>query len=146
MPFTPTYATAEQLRDFTGQTEEQLSDEAALAVLRKAEGDLDSLAVIGRPVLENGHRFDPDSLSDTEAAALTAACCAQAEYRLEMGPSFFIRGQHSEVSGPEFSTKGTLGRIGPQTMKELRAAPGLIRLTTTTTNRRGDLDPVWERA
>jgi len=146
VPFTPTYATAEQLRDFTGQTEEQLSDEAALAVLRKAEGDLDSLAVIGRPVLESGHRFDPDSLSDTESAALTAACCAQAEYRLEMGPSFFIRGQHSEVSGPEFSTKGTLGRIGPQTMKELRAAPGLIQLTTTTTNRRGDLDSVWERA
>ena len=146
MPFTPTYATAEQLRDFTGQTEEQLSDEAALAVLRKAEGDLDSLAVIGRPVLESGHRFDPDSLSDTESAALTAACCAQAEYRLEMGPSFFIRGQHSEVSGPEFSTKGTLGRIGLQTMKELRAAPGLIQLTTTTTNRRGDLDSVWERA
>lgn len=145
MPFTPTYATADQLRDFTGQTSGQLSDTAALALIRKAEEDLDSIAVVGRPVLENGHRFDPDSLADTEAAALTAACCAQAEYRQEMGPSFFIRGQHSEISGPEFSTKGTLGRIGPQTMNALRKAPQLVRLTTTTSNPRGDLDPTWQR-
>lgn len=145
MPFTPTYATAAQLRDYTGKTEAELPDEDALLLIRKAETDLDSLAVVGRPTLDTGHRFDPDTLSAVESAALTAACCAQAEYRLEMGPSFFIRGQHSEVSGPEFSTKGTLGRIGPQTMNALRKAPQLVRLTTTTSNPRGDLDPTWQR-
>lgn len=144
MPFTPTYATAEQLRDYTGKTEEQLPDEEALLLIQKAERDLDSLAVVGRPTLENGHRFDPETLDEADQNTLTAACCAQAEYRLEMGPSFFIRGQHDEVSGPEFSTKGKLGKIGPQTMRELRATQ-LVKLTTTTTNRRGDFDPTWHR-
>lgn len=145
MPFTPTYATAEQLRDYTGKTSGELSDNDALAVLRRAEGDIDSVAVVGRPVNDDtGRRFDPDALSAGEARTLRLATCAQAEYRLEMGDSFFVRGQHAEVSGPEFSTKGTLGRIGPQTMNELRGSQ-LVRLTTTTTNRRGDLDPTWRR-
>lgn len=146
MTFVPTYATADQLRDYTGKTEEQLPDEQALPVLRKAETDLDSIAGVNRPTLETGHRFDPDTLSTIEAAALTAACCAQAEYRLEMGESFFIRPQHTEVSGPEFSTKGALPRIGPQTVKELRAAGSLVKLTTTTANPRGGDDPLWQRA
>lgn len=146
MTFVPTYATADDLRDYTGKSAQDLPDEAALAVIRKSEADLDSLAVVGRPVDEDtGRRFDPDTLSVNEARALRDAVCAQAEYRLLMGDEFFIRPQHAEVSGPEFSTKGKLGRIGAQTITELRAAPGLIRMTTTTTNRRGDLDPTWRR-
>ena len=141
MPFTPTYATAAQLRDYTGKTSGELSDTAALAVLRRAEADIDSLAVVGRPVDDaTGLRFNPANLTAGEVRTLMRATCAQAEYRLEMGESFFIRPQHTEVSGPEFTTKGTLGRIGAQTMNELRGSQ-LVCLTTTTTNRRGDLDP-----
>lgn len=144
MSFTPTYATVAQLRDYTGKTAGELPDEQAEQLLQKAERDIDSLALVGRPVIEaTGLRFDPTALSATEALTLKRATCAQAEYRLEMGDSFFIRGQHGEVSGPEFSTKGTLGRIGPQTYNELKGAP-LVRLTTTTSNPRGDLDE-WRR-
>ena len=143
MAFTPTYATIEQLREYTGQAEAVLSDDRAEEILRRAERDIDSLAVVGWPTDETtGLRFDPAALSDTEALALRRATCAQAEYRLEMGDSFFVKGQYEEVSGPEFSTKGKLGRIGPQTFNELRGAQ-LIKLSTTTTNRRGDLDQAW---
>lgn len=144
MSYSPTYATIVQLRDYTGKTSGELSDTAALAVLQRAEADIDSLAVVGRPVDDTtGLRFDPDTLTAAEVRTLARATCAQAEYRLEMGASFFIRPQHAEVSGPEFTTKGRLGRIGPQTYNELRGSQ-LVRLTTTTTNSRGELDP-WRR-
>lgn len=144
MTFTPTYATADQLRDYTGKDEAALPDPEALLLLQKAEGDIDSVAVVGRPTLDSGRRFDPEQLDDVELNCLMLSTCAQAEYRLEMGASFFIRGQHEEVSGPEFSTKGKLGRIGPQTMRELSATQ-LVKMTTTTANRRGDFDPTWRR-
>jgi hypothetical protein len=129
---TATYATPTQLRDYTGDDFLTLPDTEALRLLAKAERDIDSLAPVDRPVSEaTGLRFDPTSLSGREALILQRATCAQAEYRREMGDEFFIRGQYEEVTGPEFSTKGKLGLIGPATWRELRGN-GFIRLTTTT--------------
>ncbi len=132
-----TYATPAQLRDYTGDDFLELPDTEALRLLRKAERDIDSLAPVDRPVLEaTGLRFDPTALSGREALILQRATCAQAEYRREMGAEFFIRGQHEEVTGPEFSTKGKLGMIGPATWRELRGN-GFIRLSTTTSTSAG---------
>lgn len=129
----PTYATATQLRTYTGLDSTKLPDDAANALLNKAEDDIDSLALVNRPALEStGHRFDVATLSTTEARILRNATCAQAEYRLEMGSSFFIRSQHASVSGPDFSTNGRLSYIGPAVYRHL-AGSGFIRLSTTTT-------------
>ncbi len=45
--------------------------------------------------------------------ALTRATCAQAEYRVAMGPEFFIEDQYGFVAGPDFSRRGELAYIGP---------------------------------
>lgn len=127
-----TYATAAQLRSYTGDTSQTLSDATAAALIEAAERDIDSLAPVDRDVdATTGLRFDPAALSTREALILRRATCAQAQYRQLMGSEFFIRGQYAEVNGPEFSTKGRLGIIGPATWRELKGN-GFIRLTTTT--------------
>jgi len=129
----PTYATAAQLRTYTGLDSTALPDATANALLLKAEDDIDALSVVNHsidPTTER--RFIPASLSTNEAMILRKATCAQAEYRNEMGSSFFIRAQHASVSGPDFSTTGRLSYIGPAVYRHL-AGSGLIRLSTTTT-------------
>lgn len=129
----PTYATASQLRTYTGLDSTELPDATANALLTKAEDDIDSLAVVNHsidPTTER--RFIPASLSTNEAMILRKATCAQAEYRREMGSSFFIRAQHASVTGPDFSTNGRLSYIGPAVYRHL-AGSGLIRMSTTTT-------------
>lgn len=128
----PTYATIAQLRTYVQLDSAALGDTEATNLLAKAEGDIDSIANIDRPIsAATGRRFAPAELSTVEALQLQRATCAQAEYRREMGNSFFVRGQFDKVSGPDFTTEGKLGAIGPQTWRELRAN-GFIRLTTTT--------------
>lgn len=131
----PTYATASQLRSYTGLDSTALPDATANALLEKAEGDIDSFAVIDRPYDETtGRRFVPANLSSTEALILRRATCAQAEYRRAMGSEFFVVGQYASVTGPDYSTTGQLGYIGPGTWREL-AASGFIKLSTTTASR-----------
>jgi hypothetical protein len=127
-----TYATAAQLRAYTGDTTTTLPDAAAQALILGAERDIDSLAPVDRDVdPTTGLRFNPATLSAREALILQRATCAQAQYRKLMGPEFFIRGQYEQTSGPEFSTTGRLGIIGPATWRELRGN-GFIRLSTST--------------
>ena len=128
----PTYATAAQLRTYTGLDSTALPDATANALLLKAEGDIDSMIVVDRPIDgTTGRRFAPANLSTVEALILQRATCAQAEYRDSMGNEFFISGQYANVSGPDFSTTGVLGYIGPAVYREI-AASGFMRLTTTT--------------
>ena len=136
-----TYATAAQLRTYMNLNSTALPDAEAQALIEAAERDIDSLAPVDRDMdPATGLRFAPASLSAREALVLQRATCAQAQYRRMMGEEFFIRGQYLEVAGPEFSTKGKLGVIGPATWRELRGN-GFIRLTTTTST--GD-SLVWK--
>jgi len=125
------YATASDLRSYTGLSSTDMPDATASALLAKSERDIDSICVVDRPVLTDGRRFDPSALSDAEALALRRATCAQAEYRHVMGNDFFIRWQYRKVTGPDYTTEGTLSQIGPAVGREL-AATGLARLSTTT--------------
>ena len=131
MPASVPYATAAQLRAYIGLSSEVMSDATADALISRAERDIDSLCVIDRPVLSDGRRFDPAALSSPEVIALQRSTCAQAEYRYTMGADFFTRWQHTKVSGPDYTTEGTLAQIGPAVYREL-AATGLARLSTTT--------------
>jgi len=125
------YATAAQLRDYAGLSTSDLSDATAAALIASSERDIDSLCVVDRPPLTDGRRFDPDALSSSESLALRRATCAQAQYRYVMGTDFFVRGQYTKVTGPDYTTEGTLPHIGPAVRREL-AATGLARLSTTT--------------
>lgn len=137
----PTYATAAQLRTYIGVDSTVLPDADANALLTKAERDIDSIAIIDRPVDEvTGLRFNPTSLSTVEALTLQRATCAQAEYRREMGNEFFVRGQYQKTTGPNYSTEGKLGTIGPATWRELNGN-GFIKLTTTTAGYRQEWRP-----
>lgn len=137
----PTYATASELRSYIGVDSTALPDATANGLIEKAEKDIDSVAVVDRPINEaTGLRFAPASLSTSEARILRRATCAQAEFRREMGSEFFVRGQYEEVTGPDYSTKGRLGSIGPQVWREL-AGTGFIRLSTTTQKAGGEWKP-----
>jgi hypothetical protein len=103
------------------------TDEEALEqALHKASIDVDRYVGPTWVVEANGLRFgdvvadNPKQLTSAQLEALNRATCAQAEYRIEKGPDFFIHGQHETTSGPDFSTKGRLPRFGPKAKEELR--------------------------
>lgn len=125
----PVYATKAELKAFSPHLA-ILGDPELDALLEPASRDLDNIAVTRRR-LDDGSRFEVAELEERQATALSRAVCAQAEYRHEMGPKFFIRPQYPKVSGPDHSTEGTLPEIGPKVWREV-AGTGLIPNTTTT--------------
>src|SRR6476661_3140803 len=93
--------------------------------------------------METGLKFIPDELEDDDREALKRATCAQAEYRVEMGPAFFRRPRFDKTSGPDFETEGQAPIVGPAAMRELTYSR-LLRLTTATGDRRHPADlPPW---
>lgn len=119
------YAT---VAEFEGYVEDWVTgdEEALKKALHKASTDVDRWVGPSWKVQTNGLRLgdvDGDNeqgLSQGQVEALKRATCAQAEYRIEMGPDFFIRAQHDQTSGPDFSTKGKLPFFGPKAQIELR--------------------------
>jgi hypothetical protein len=84
----------------------------------------------------------PEDLELEERTALSQATCAQAIYRLEMGPEHFVRAQRERVTGRAFSAEGKLPILGPQASR-LLASAGLFRLTAGV-GRRGDRGRRWQ--
>lgn len=126
----PTYATTEQVTEYVeGGSGVELP--AALdALIERAERDVDR--IVGARAVDDatGLKFVPATLTTGERDDLMRATAAQVEYRASMGEDFFVREQFERVTGPEFSTEGTLPRIGPKVWEEL-AGSGLLKLTTS---------------
>jgi hypothetical protein len=137
-----TYASVQDFKDFVLDRLD-LDDTTITNRLLEAERDLD-LVVGPIPVdMTTGLKFIPDDLEDDDAAALVRATCAQAEYRVEMGPSFFRRPQFNKTKGPDYETEGQAPIVGPAAMRELTYSR-LLRLTTATGSRRSEADlPPW---
>jgi hypothetical protein len=141
----PTYATVEEFKTYVSDRLD-LDDTTILNRLLEAERDVD-LVVGPIPVdMDSGLKFIPGELEDDDAAALSRATCAQAEYRVEMGPSFFRRPQFNKTKGPDYETSGQAPIVGPAAMRELTYSR-LLRLTASIGDRRpaGDLPP-WHDA
>lgn len=93
--------------------------EALERLLERAERDIDTL--LGSYVRDptTNLKLTPATLPTYQAAALSRATCAQAEYRFAMGEQFFVQSQYSFVSGPDFQRRGELPRVGPKVLGEL---------------------------
>lgn len=102
-----TYTTVE---DFEAYVEGWVTDDsdALERLLERAERDVDN--VLGPiPVrVDSGLKLDPSALRDFEAAALSRAVCAQAEWRFRRGDDKLngsAPGVIKRVKGPDFETE-----------------------------------------
>lgn len=139
-----TYATLAELKAYT-DLDTGVSDPTLQTALDRAERDVDSIVtpLVAGSREATGLKLDPASLLDWQAAALSRATCAQAEYRLAMGEDFFIRAQHSTVRGPDFSLSGQLPYIGPKVFRELTET-GFVRADGVSNVRIGSATaPAW---
>jgi hypothetical protein len=123
------YATKDELEAFIvggiSSVNAFLSDEEIATILVDASRDLDRYFGPSLSTEANGLRLgdlatNPKELDAGQLTALRRAACAQAAYRIRMGPEFFEQDQYEEASGPDFATTGKLGRIGPRAREELR--------------------------
>lgn len=138
------YATAGQLAAYAAGTpyaaSPSITDPAAAArLLDLVAQDLDAEAFVALPRRAGLPKLDVADLDPDEVEGLVAAACAQAVYRVEMGPEHFVRAQRSRVSGRAYSAEGALPIIGPQAARELASA-ALWRVTATV-GRRSRFDP-----
>lgn len=135
----PTYATSAELQAYVNGTSYATRLPADLdRLLELAEADLDGevFGVTFAPADYGAARvLNPADLDLDERPALSAATCAQAVYRVEMGDEHFVRAQREKVSGRSFSAEGKLPVIGPQAWRELGRAGDLTRLTTSVGGR-----------
>lgn len=119
----PGYASTLDLREYAPELATRSEDELNAALL-KAERDIDEYAgfVV---VLDSGRKFDldPDTggLDISQAAAITRATCAQARFRIYMGPAYFVKEVgYGEVGGDIPVKKPP--RYGPEMRMEFPAA------------------------
>jgi hypothetical protein len=77
-----------------------------------------SAGVTVTQLVRGGLRVNPYLMNGRDAEVLSNATCAQAEYRNEMGESFFRRAQWASIKGPDFQTNGKLPTIGPKVIRE----------------------------
>lgn len=122
------YASATDVRNYAPELSTYTDDEIN-AELRKAERDIDWYAGFsGVKNAVSGLRFDPIADLDVPIReALTRATCAQVQYRLYMGPAFFVdEVQYQEVQGRDQTVRRPQ-RVGPQARSEFPT--GLRKLT-----------------
>ncbi|MGI8513503.1 MAG: hypothetical protein ACR2NH_12845 [Solirubrobacteraceae bacterium] len=113
------YATRAALAAYIPGGYGALTNDAADELLAVASRDVDTLLASVAARVAGGLKLDPATLAADQVVALSRATCAQAQYRLAMGAEFFVRDQHSFVSGPDFAMRGELARIGPKVAAEL---------------------------
>jgi hypothetical protein len=104
-------------------------DATAELVLQRAERAVDG--VIGPRSLDaNALKYDPNSITATQKAALSRATCAAAEFRLQLGESALVG--EDDYLPTELQPIRKAGRVGPKVAEEL-AGSGLIAFSGTVT-------------
>lgn len=128
--------------DVQGYVEDLVIDDPAALEreIERAERDLDShvFTAYPPPLTPGQRRLVPGELDAVETDQLNRACCAQTEYRLEMGPEHFIRAQRTRTSRRGTTLEGALPRIGPKVWEELQGST-LLKATTRVGGR--SIDP-----
>lgn len=122
----PTYSTAAAFRSYVPGLDPGMTDEQIDSALERAEEYIDSAVGRGNVVFEV-RKFDPVYLDTDQQEFLSRATCAQAEYMLHMGETFFIEAR-TGVTGRDAQIRGRLPALGPKARQELTRG-GLFRLT-----------------
>lgn len=127
-PSSAFYATPADVRNMYPELKNR-SDAELQDALDKAERDIDDYAGFV-PVLDNGRKFDLDpvtgGLAQSDVNAIIRATCAQARFRLYMGPAYFIEEVgYAEVGGDVPVKKPP--RYGPEMRMEF---PSTLRKLT----------------
>ena len=136
-----TYATQDDVEDYIeGWTTED--PDALERLIERAESDLDAHVFVLAARRAGAPKMIPAEHDLEDQDALRDACCAQVEYRHEMGEEHFVRAQRDSVTRTGYSAEGRLPIIGPKVWRELRGS-SLVRLTTRTGGR-GEREPGWE--
>jgi hypothetical protein len=129
-----TYATIDDLKAYAPQATAGVADAELETTLVQAEGDVDRY---GLPVMERtdaGLKYDPPVDLDTlTATSLRDATCAQAEYRLYMGPALFIEGGRIGTGG-DITLDKPPPLLAPKAQVELLEG-GLMPMTGSMTRR-----------
>jgi hypothetical protein len=118
----PTYATTEQVGEYLllGDAGLELPDDeaAAEALVERAEDDIDRVlsAQLERDET-SGRKLDPGDLTDAQAAALTRATAAQAEFRLAL--EIELIGDDTTTRAGDVSFGPTPRPPGPRCVEEL---------------------------
>lgn len=136
-PSATSYTTVAECRLYVDPGVDLPADDVDVATLiRAAERDIDTASrAIGERNAMSGLLLTPTDLPAWQAGALSRATCAQVEYRVTMGPDFFIRAQHSRVRGPDFMTEGELPFVGPKALRELEGGRLLAPRSASATVR-----------
>lgn len=133
-----TYATKAELQAYIEGITLPATDPLIQALLQRAERDID--LAVGALVYEaNGLKYgspktaNEKHLLPEQVRALSNATCAQAEYRLSLGPDFFRKPRNKREKGPDFEVEigGDVGappRLAPKARAELIDG-GLLFLT-----------------
>lgn len=110
-----TYTSVEDFEAYVEGWETENS--AALTrLLERAERDIDNVFGPIPRSSTTGLKVDPSGLQDWEAAALSRAVCAQAEYRFRVGDDELAGGRLvKRVKGPDFETEFADGGAGATT-------------------------------
>lgn len=141
MPVTVTYTSQ---ADFEAYVEGWVTDnpDALARLLQRAERDVDAiLGPIPRSaVTTTGLKLAPASLRTWEAAALSRAVCAQAEWRFYRGEAELAAGRQTKTEqGPDFKVEygdaesAASGLYGPKLRVELEPIAHLRRLSARLT-------------
>lgn len=125
-----TYAQAQDLTDYLADSDisPPTTGGGIDRLIMRCEFEVDTLLVgFGQPNDATGLKYNPSTdLQVWQAAALTRAVCAQAEYHRIMGEEFFAQGQYDEWTGPDFAAKGKMPYFSPKVAYEL-AGTGIAR-------------------
>lgn len=94
-------------------------EDAVNLLLDEAEEDIDNAVGRGNAIADSLRKFDMTLMTDFQLKYLKRAVCAQAEYRLHMGETFFVESRQKEVTGRDAKISGPLAYIGPKAQIEL---------------------------
>lgn len=122
-----TYATIAEFEDYViGWVTEDSN--ALERYLEEAERYVDMAIGQYAPDVTTGRKLDPTILETWRQKQLSNATCAQAEYLMIKGGTFFTEQVPEDPSGPDGSQKGREPYLSPKARRELSHG-GFFRLT-----------------
>lgn len=135
--FTPvvggSYTTEADVRAYAPQITTGIGDDELATLIAQAEQDIDNALPFTYDITGAGRKIDTADLDVDSRRALSNATAAQVEYRLHVGPAFFIEGAQ-QITGGDITLTKPPKLLAPKARTELVNA-GFIAMTGSMTRR-----------